>query len=517
MKSFYQGTQLRQRKWIVVALLLANIHAFSQGNRSVDGWLNNPDEVWGATFTNVVYRSPVTYGDGLSSPTGKDRPNPRFISSTLFSQEGLVSDPNGLNALVWVWGQFIDHDITLSPDHPQEVFNVPIPAFDPYFDPQGTGTAVIPMLRSDYDRTTGVLPGNPRRHYNATTAFIDGSTVYGPDLERADYLRSFGDGKLKTSKGNLLPYNTVDGEFESEVDPLAPEMAMPYPWVKKYYVAGDVRANENPLLTSIHTLFVREHNRYCDELKIQNPALNDEQLYQKARKWVGGLIEAVVYEEWLPLLGINLPAYSGYSREINPSIMNEFSAAAYRYGHTTITPALIRLDPEGLPHQAGDIALRDAFFNPAALTVDLGIEPYLMGATSNSQQNLDCKVIDELRNFLFGQPGSGGLDLVALNINRGRDRGLMDYNRLRTYFSLPLLESFGQISSDPVMQAGLEEVFGDVNKIDAWVGMLAEDHVDNSMFGPTAHSIILDQFASLRNGDRFYYETASEIDNTERN
>lgn len=478
----------------------------AQEFRSIDGWLNNPDHFWGAAFTHVQYPSPVTYDDGFATPTGVNRPNPRTISSLLFSQEGLVSDPNGLNALVWVFGQFIDHDITLSPDHPHEEMDIPVPAFDPYFDPVGTGQAVIPMHRSDYDRTTGFLPGFPRRHFNATTSYIDGSTVYGPDQERANWLRTFRDGKLKTSEGNMLPYNTEDGEYDTAVDTLAPEMAMPFRHVSKYYVAGDERANENPLLTSIHTIFVREHNRYCDELKNLHPDWDDESLYQYARKYVGAMIEAIVYEEWLPLLGIHISDYAGYDRKVNPSMMNEFVTAAYRYGHTTITPILIRLDHDGKPHPDGDVALRHAFFNPEAISSEMGVEPYLMGAVVRAQQKVDCKVIDELRNFLFGAPGSGGLDLVALNINRGRDRGLLDYNHLRTYFGLPLLSSFDQMTGDPLMQAGLEDVYGDIDDIDAWVGMLAEDHVEGSMFGPTASAIIKAQFSALRDGDRFYYE-----------
>jgi len=478
-----------------------------QVNRTLDGSGNNLQHPeWGASGMTQLQPGAFGFSDGFSAPAGVDRPGARMISNALFMQNTLENDPRSMSAYCWVWGQFIDHDITLVKDHAQEGITVPIPTGDIWFDPAETGTVSFGMKRSLYDPATGTDPSNPRRFINSISAYIDGSAVYGDDQARADWLRTFSGGRLRTSAGNLLPWNTLSGEYGSPVSPFAPDMAMPMPNVTKWFVAGDIRANENPFLTAMHTLFVREHNRLCAELEGQHPEWTDEQLYQHARKLVGGIMQAIVYEEWLPALGMPVDPYGGYRSDIDAGILNVFSAAAYRYGHTTINSVLVRMNNQGGYIPEGDILLRDAFFNPSA-TFDVGgIDPYLIGMATVVQQDFDCKVVDDLRNFLFGAPGQGGMDLAAINIMRGRERGLTDYNTLRTEFGIPAVESFSHISSDMLMNQTLQMIYGSVDKIDPWVGLLAEDHMPDALFGKTAMTIVHDQFMALRDGDRFYYE-----------
>jgi len=332
---------------------------------------------------------------------------------------------------------------------------------------------------------------------------------------RASWLRTFQGGQLKTSPGGYLPYNTVDGTLEGEIDIDAPEMAMENPFATNWFIAGDIRANENTLLASLHTLFVREHNRIAEELIIGDPTLSDEAIYQKARRKVGALIQAIVYEEWLPNLGIDMSAYSGYSHEVDANISNVFSAAAFRYGHTTINSDIIRMDNHGEIIPEGNTDLKTAFFNPLSLVEEGGIAPLLKGMATQIQQDFDCKIVDDLRNFLFGQPGAGGLDLAAINIQRGRERGLADYNTIRVDFGMPSITSFEELTSNTEFNQIFAELYKDVNDIDPWVGMLAEDHMPNALFGPTAMRIVEEQFKNLRDGDRFYYENDAAFSSEE--
>ncbi len=445
----------------------------------------------------------VGYSDLISTPGGIDRPNPREISNALFSQERITEDIKNLSDFVWVFGQFIDHDITFVQDDVTESLAISIPQDDKVFSPDG---APIVMFRSLEDNRTGTSVDNPRAYFNSVTAFIDGSAVYGSDRDRANWLRTFEDGKLKTSENNLLPWNTTTGSFNDPIDPRAPHMDNATGISTKLYVAGDARANENPLLITFHTIFVREHNRLCDLLKSEHSDWSDEELYHAARRWNGALIQNVTYNEWLTSMGITLPEYRGYRDDINPQIMNVFSAAAFRVGHTLINSNILRIDQEGEEIASGHIGLRDAFFNPSVVNLAGGIEPYLRGMATQVQQKMDSKIIDDVRNFLFGGPQAGGLDLAAININRGRERGLPDYNTIRANFGLPRIKTFEEITKSPKVADQLSKLYGSIDNIDPWVGMLAEDYMPNAILGSSLMMIIEQQFRLLRDGDRFYYE-----------
>ena len=117
----------------------------------------------------------------------------------LADQEGedIISD-RMLSAMVYTWGQFIDHDLNLTPTATGESFNISVPKGDPSFDPNSTGTQVIPLRRSEYDPATGVT--NPRQQINVNTAWLDGSMIYGSDAERARALRTLEGGRLKASE-----------------------------------------------------------------------------------------------------------------------------------------------------------------------------------------------------------------------------------------------------------------------------------------------------------------------------
>lgn len=454
---------------------------------TIDGSYNNrQNPVWGVASANLWRRFPSDYSDGISVPARIHADSPREISNLIFDQGTSVPNDRGLTDFVWQWGQFLDHDIDLTETHiPLEAFPIVVPSGDFWFDPNETGEQLIFSFRSDYNLNTGI--DSPRQQLNLITSWIDGSNIYGSDEETMNNLRLFKRGMLRVSShstGHMLPVD-ADG----------------------FYLAGDVRVNEQLGLTSMHTLFMREHNRFCRMILANNPDLTDEQVFWNARKQVIAVIQSITFNEFLPaLLGPNaLRDYRGYNSKVFPNIANSFSTGAYRFGHSMLNTQLLRLDENFEEVAEGHIALQNAFFSPAELQVH-GIDPYLRGLMSQQAQEIDSKVIDDVRNFLFGQPGSGGFDLVSLNIQRGRDHGLPSLPAMRKKFGLPPILDFEDVSSDVEVQLQLAAAYDSVDDIDPWVGMLCEDHMPGASVGMTAFAIIKDQFERLRDGDRFWYE-----------
>jgi hypothetical protein len=77
--------------------------------------------------------------------------------------------------------------------------------------------------------------------------------------------------------------------------------------------------------------------------------------------------------------------------------------------------------------------LRDAFLSPQRILDEGGIEPILRGLASQRAQQVDLRIVDDVRNFLvLAPPGDVKLDLPSLNIQRGRDHGLPGYNAINT-------------------------------------------------------------------------------------
>jgi hypothetical protein len=255
----------------------------------------------------------------------------------------------------------------------------------------------------------------------------------------------------------------------------------------------------------MHTLFVREHNYWAGKYAGNHPDATDEDIYQFARTIVAAEMQAITYREFLPvLLGHDaLPPYRGYRPDVRADIANEFAAAVFRLGHTLLSPTLLRLDAEGNEIDAGHLSLADAFFNPTH-TENEGIAVTLRGLASQRCQELDEQLVDEVRNFLFGPPGSGGLDLASLNIQRGRDHGLPSYNRARQGLRMPPVRRFEDIN--PSAAERLSLAYRTPGDLDLWVTGLCESKVPGSMCGPVYQKILTDQFVRLRDGDRFFYK-----------
>ncbi len=451
--------------------------------RTVDGSDNNlSDPTLNEADTDFTRIGPANFADGYYAM--QPGPNPREISNIVVANGPTNADlqVNGvaLSGMMYAWGQFIDHDLDLEKAGTNTAdISIPVPPGDPTL-PAGT---IIPLTRVAIDPATGV-PGHPAAAINSITGWLDGSMVYGSDAATAASLR-LPDGHMKTSAGGNLPIvNTPQGPA---------------------FAAGDTRAQENPDLTALQTLFVREHNYQVDQLHREHPTWSGDQLYETAKAITTAEIANITYTEFLPaLLGPNaIPAYHGYDPNVNPTISEEFEGAAYRFGHSIVSGDINHINNLGLTTAAQ--TLDSSFFeSPSAFVSNGGADGLLLHLASDTAQPLDTHVIEDLRSFLNDPPDA--IDLAATNIQRGHDLGLGTLNETREALGFAPYTSFNQITSDPTTAAALKQAYGTVDAVDLWTGGLAEDHTPGAAIGQTFGTIIAHQFTALRDGDRFYFE-----------
>jgi hypothetical protein len=495
---------------------------------SVDGSGNNlgPNHSsWGQSGTDLIRLSPVGYADGISSPALPNARSARDVSNIVSNQADPANptqdlttyDGRSLTDFNYTFGQFVDHDLDLTLDGGAE-FDIAVAANDPI------GPNNLVFTRSQYDPTTGTT--TPRQQVTDITAYLDLSQVYGSDATTADALRTHSGGQMKTSPGNMLPYlnSTYFTEaqlaaFNAPVGGMANDGPLPS---TSLYATGDKRGNENIELTSLQTLYVRNHNRIAAQLQQTHPTWTDEQLYQEARALNIAGYQAVIYNEWLPpMLGPQgVRPFAGYNPNVNASISTEFSTVGFRFGHSLIDNEIERHTNNGTDINitgGADIPLAFDFFYPTLLSstpttdpytglTSSGIDPILKANADGVSQAMDTMAVGSIRNLLFGNAGDGGEDLIARDIQRGRDHGVADYNSMRAAYGLPRVTSFAQITANTKVQQELQQAYGDVNHIDAFEGGSAEDHIPGSDFGPLFQAIIVDQFARLRDGDRLFFQ-----------
>ena len=227
--------------------------------------------------------------------------------------------------------------------------------------------------------------------------------------------------------------------------------------------------------------------RIAKELKQVNPNWNDEKLYQESRRIVIAQLQHITYNEWLPIiLGMNFmqkwklePRESGYSDDyndqINPSITNAFSTAAFRFGHSMIQGKIESFNLFGSPVKT--ISLTQTQFEPYDLYDNLTLETFVRGLTTQKAQAYDTSFEEDLKTHLFEADNEGfGMDLVSLNIQRGRDHGLAPYMKWRQLCGLEVVNTWRELGDifPQMFIARLQNLYKSVDDIDLFLGGLLE-------------------------------------------
>ncbi|XP_061385421.1 peroxidase isoform X2 [Danaus plexippus] len=511
--------------------------------RSIDGSCNNLQRpTWGVPQTPYGRLVHYKYADGVSafakSVTGDDLPNPRELSNIFFPEQHLVDPVWNLNAQQW--GQIITHDMSLTAGIPQSHKEpvtccddngqlTPDSATDPLCAPilippndpvhSRLGTRCMNFVRTGTTRDRGCTPPfAPAEPISTVTAYMDASFCYGSSEGQARPIRAFLGGRLQTylRRGSEWPPQdpNVTVTCESAQSPTEP-----------CYLAGDIRVNQNPQLTILQILVLREHNRIADTLTALNPHWNDETTYQEARRIVIAELQYINYYEYLPIfLGVenmikNKLIYPGargyindYNPNVDPTVLDEHATAAFRHFHTLIRGYLQLVTEDR--HLAGIVRLSDWFNRPLLLEIENAFDDLTRGLTYQPQGFSDRFFDSEITQYLFKRNNTFGGDLRAIDIQRGRDHGLGSYIATRAACGLPVPKTFKDMTDFiPKKRVELLKIAYEAPEdVDLVVAGSLETNVPGAQAGPTFLCILTEQFYRTRVGDRFFFENGGDPD-----
>ncbi|GAB6022708.1 hypothetical protein CHUAL_006804 [Chamberlinius hualienensis] len=515
---------------IVEACNMPTIACLSTIYRTYDGSCNNLLNVeWGKESRAFNRLSRAKYADGFSMPRvaidGKPLPSCRTVSTKIIQQHS--REFLTINSLFMGFGQFVDHDLSLTPTtqvikngkptgiqccsrknnsnslHP-ECLPISIPNDDPFYHQFNQSCM-------GFVRTLPALPPtcslNPREQMNSLNSYLDGSPIYGSTEVQALLLREFQGGRLRIGFGNLgreFPPN-----FDTDRGCIGDVNNGLF-----CFEVGDIRSTEQPLLGVLHTIFLREHNRVATQLSTLNPTWNDETLYQETRKIVIAVWQRIIYNEYLPLVlgnrvmksfNLNLEKsdfFERYDLNVDPTLLNEFATAAFRYGHSLVQSNINLVDENG---NVQTEQLFERFLRPFNVSL---LDSYIRGSTLQASQRVDENLVQDLTNRLFQRNGKFGLDLAAINCQRGRDHAIGTYAEIRQLCGLGHVNSFNDLNKymNPDLVSKFSQVYENVADIDLWVGGVVERPIPGGVVGPVFACIIAEQFKRLRFGDRFWFE-----------
>jgi hypothetical protein len=449
-------------------------------------------------------------------------PNPWKVSNALLSRppRGFVP-AESLNLLAAAWIQFQVHDWFNhgSPIKGNEIKVETAQGHKPHGCPM-----LIRRTRPDPTREPNDGKG-PTTYVNAESHWWDGSQIYGSSAPAEASLRANKDGKLALGDDGLLKIDSNGLEITG------------------------LAANWWLGLSLMHNLFVKEHNAICDHLKREYPGWGDGQIYRAARLVNVALMAKIHTIEWTPaILG-------------HPALQLGMKGNWWGFASERIKKVFHRISESelvsGIPgsvtnHHGADYCLTEEFVSvyrmhalmPDEITVHAvtnGKELHTLRLGSETDRDpLDVvgpgtrpralavgTMSDLFYSFGVANPGALVLhnypewmrrfqrrhddgspdeiiDLAAIDILRDRERGVPRYNRFRELFNMRRVESFKELVDDQKWAKQLEDIYGDVDKVDLMVGMYAEPKPLGFGISDTAFRVFILMASRRLKSDRFF-------------
>jgi hypothetical protein len=474
-------------------------------SRSVDGTYNDLDHPdmgrAGARFGRNIPLDrvlPVTREQLME-------PSPREVSRRLLTRDPFLP-ATSVNTLAASWLQFMIHDwFTHGVSDTSRLVDIPLKPGDDWFQ----NPMRIPRIKLDPTRPDGA--DGPITTINDVTHWWDGSSLYGSTLEEQKRVRAGEGGRLRL---------TDDGQLPIPDDPAIDPTMKPGWWTG---------------MGMLLTLFAREHNAVCARLASEYPHWDDEELFQRARLVVAALLAKIHTVEWTPAV-ISHPTtvfalranWFGVAGEriarafgrISPSevISGIPGAETEHYGVpfslTEEFTSVYRMHPLlpddfDLRTAAADQPLAHlgfrAFAGPhskeIAATYALGDLFYSFGTT-----NPGAIVLRNYPKFLqeYVRPDGTTIDLASTDLVRIRELGVPRYCEFRRLLHLAAPASFADLTDDAGLAREMEDLYGDIEKVDLMVGLFAESRPTGFAFSDTAFRIFILMASRRLNSDRFF-------------
>jgi hypothetical protein len=438
-------------------------------------------------------------------------PNPRLISQVLLRRDTFIPEPK-LNLLAAAWIQFETHNwFSHGLPEPDNAFKIPLQRGDDWPEEERV-EGCMPIRRSVADPTAReTWLGATPTFRNINSHWWDAGQIYGSSQSRQTEIRSGANGKIATGHDGML--------LE---DPKHPGVDL-------------TGFNDNWWigLSLLHNLFVREHNAICDALKARYPAWNDEELFQRARLINAALIAKIHTIEWTPGI-LAHPAldlamrsnWSGVPCRVLRAVLGEDNEVAHGipgsptdqhsapYAMTEEFTSVYRLHPL-LPDEI-DVRRLDNREPVRRKLVDMqGVVTrrfmeehgfanliYSFGTNHPGAVRLH-NYPDFLRQFKKDKD-QPLMDVAAIDIMRDRERGVPRYNRFRELVGKRRVSRFDEITSDPGSADQMRKIYGNVDRVDLLVGLLAEDPPNGFGFSDTAFRIFILMATRRLKSDRFF-------------
>jgi hypothetical protein len=406
------------------------------------------------------------------------QPNPRTVSRELLTRETFLP-ATSLNLLAAAWIQFMLRDWVSHGKSPKDnPWEVSLADQDPWPE------RPMRILRTQEDPThTPEEEEMPPTRINVHSHWWDGSQIYGNDKATQAQVRAGQDGKLKIGPDGLIP-----------VDPNSEKHPADEPgfWIG---------------LVMMHTLFTREHNAICDRLRAEYPSWSDDDLFDRARLINTALLAKIHTIEWTPALLDHPTARHGLNANWWGLAGKTIKRLKGRIIDNEVISGIVGGHPDhfGVPYSLTEefvsvyrmhpLIPDDYTFRAVASDEVLQEREFAQVAQRPAMELMDqVDMRDLFYSFGIAHPGAITLhnyprglqnferpdgirqDLAATDIFRSRELGVPRYNEFRKLLHLKPINSFEDLTDDPVWVEELRRVYdNDVDQLDQMIGMYAEN------------------------------------------